>query len=583
MPKKLRKIIKPKVRVLAAVIMLTAAAICTMKAPAVSAASCPDVKIIFARGSGGERWTDQNYLAFKNEIENKMTFDGVTYEFLDLDYPAIGIGALDVLVGTYAGAGDSYEFGKSVDTGVRNLMAEINGGTCAETKYVIAGYSQGAMVVSRAIHSLNPDKIIFAATIGDPKIYLPEGKAWFGSSLFGVGKNYLKTGAIPAACKNENLSEYRAYVPDCYAYEGLLGSYQPYQPEGYSKKLGTWCNKYDIFCSSYFSVSSHTAYVSEHIYDDVGKVIVNKIADTFDVEGQYVSAHDTVFLIDSTGSMENIINKYIKEALRLAKETLDAGGRVALYDFKDVRQGYYPNLHCGFDDCTYEIFESKLNAVRAENIKDGGDWPESDLNAALTAMNELEWRVGATKSLVILTDASYHNPDLDGTTLDQVVALSKMIDPVNIYVITRGDVVSYYEEMTERTDGRVAVIGVDEISLTDYIVARYDSLPRVEDWGYGDEDVPEIEVTRVVDDGDNVRVEFESSGGRALVILNEAILGICEDDFVIVGDLERGRENTLRLVALSETRRGEMVDVVIEALDEPELEFVPKAPDTGRM
>ena len=191
--------------------------------------------------------------------------------------------------------------------------------------------------------------------------------------------------------------------------------------------------------------------------------------------------------------------------------------------------------------------------------------------------------MGATKSLVILTDASYHNPDLDGTTLDQVVALSKMIDPVNIYVITRGDVVSYYEEMTERTDGRVAVIGVDEISLTDYIVARYDSLPRVEDWGYGDEDVPEIEVTRVVDDGDNVRVEFESSGGRALVILNEAILGICEDDFVIVGDLERGRENTLRLVALSETRRGEMVDVVIETLDEPELEFVPKAPDTGRM
>ena len=133
MPKKLRKIIKPKVRVLAAIIMLTAAAICTIKAPAVSAASCPDVKIIFARGSGGERWTDQNYLAFKNEIENKMTFDGVTYEFLGLDYPAIGIGALDVLVGTYAGAGDSYEFRKSVDTGVRNLMAEINGGTCAET------------------------------------------------------------------------------------------------------------------------------------------------------------------------------------------------------------------------------------------------------------------------------------------------------------------------------------------------------------------------------------------------------------------------------------------------------------------
>ena len=27
-----------------------------------NAESCPDLRIIFARGSGGERWTDQNYL-----------------------------------------------------------------------------------------------------------------------------------------------------------------------------------------------------------------------------------------------------------------------------------------------------------------------------------------------------------------------------------------------------------------------------------------------------------------------------------------------------------------------------------------
>ena len=36
------------------------------------AESCPDVKIIFARGSGGERWTDQNYLAFKDELSEKL-------------------------------------------------------------------------------------------------------------------------------------------------------------------------------------------------------------------------------------------------------------------------------------------------------------------------------------------------------------------------------------------------------------------------------------------------------------------------------------------------------------------------------
>ena len=34
-----------------------------------SAAGCPDVKLVFARGSGGERWADKNYLAFRDTIE----------------------------------------------------------------------------------------------------------------------------------------------------------------------------------------------------------------------------------------------------------------------------------------------------------------------------------------------------------------------------------------------------------------------------------------------------------------------------------------------------------------------------------
>ena len=87
----------------------------------------------------------------------------------------------------------------------------VNSASCPGTKYVVGGYSQGAMVVSKALGSLNADRIIYAATFGDPKIYLPEGK-----------------GILPAACRGENLSDYRMYVPDCQAYKGLLGAYVPY-------------------------------------------------------------------------------------------------------------------------------------------------------------------------------------------------------------------------------------------------------------------------------------------------------------------------------------------------------------------
>jgi len=54
----------------------------------VEAESCPDLMVVFARGSGGERWNDKNYVEFKMRIEEKLPTVGLSYEFLDLDYPS---------------------------------------------------------------------------------------------------------------------------------------------------------------------------------------------------------------------------------------------------------------------------------------------------------------------------------------------------------------------------------------------------------------------------------------------------------------------------------------------------------------
>ena len=94
-------------------------AIGIMKVPTiknVSAESCPDLQIVFVRGSGGIRWIDDNYQTFKTAVEEKLRLSPLNYEFIDLDYPAVGVGMdnLEVTIGALASGGEAYEFGESV-------------------------------------------------------------------------------------------------------------------------------------------------------------------------------------------------------------------------------------------------------------------------------------------------------------------------------------------------------------------------------------------------------------------------------------------------------------------------------------
>ena len=527
------------------------------------AVSCPELRLVFARGSGGERWNDQNYLEFKKTIEAKIKTVSLNYEFIDLNYPAVGVGIdkMDTTVGALFGAGDAYEFGESVNQGVKNLSKMVNSNTCPDTKYVIAGYSQGAMVVSKSLSNLKSDRIIYAATFGDPKIYLPEGN-----------------GILPAACRGENLSDYRMYVPDCQAYKGLLGAYIPYEPESLIGKVGTWCNKRDIFCSSHLNVSDHLGYVGDNLYEDASRVIFDKITKQFRLENHISSPHDTAFLIDSTGSMSGMIEKYKAEALRLATETLESGGRIALYDYRDLSDPYTPVEHCDFETCTLETFQNGLRRIRADG---GGDTPESLLSASFSVMKTLNWKLGSTKSLIVLTDANFLSPDRDGMTIDDVVKLSKTIDPVNFYIITNSEYGSYYEDLATQTDGRV-VTNLDEISLlTDYIIDRYDSLPRVEE--SDPLSLPELKIEKIERLENEVKVKFKTSGSKTLIVLNDTILGATDNTEITINNLDNTGENILKLIPLGNDVRGETVEIELDGYGcAGEHHNIPKAPNTGR-
>jgi hypothetical protein len=263
---------------------------------------------------------------------------------------------------------------------------------------------------------------------------------------------------------------------------------------------------------------------------------------------------------------------------------------VALYDYRDLDDPYTPVQHCDFNSCTLEVFRSELGMIRADG---GGDTPESLLSASFHVMKDLHWKQGSTKSLVVLTDADFLSPDRDGMSFDEVVALSKRIDPVNFYIITNAESGEAYNELAAATDGRV-VTNFDELSLlTDYIMERYDSLPRVEEEPATV--LPQLTVDEVVDGVGEVTVKFHSDAMRTIVALNDAVLGITDETEFTISGLRSDIQNRLTLIPVGDGVRGEPVEILLSGdanagyglttstvLVEDHQAIIPKAPNTGR-
>lgn len=158
----------------------------------------------------------------------------MSYRVTDLYYDAVAITAGNAL-GTYVSAGEAYSFGRSVEGGVTRLKsyAQERAAACPNTYWVLAGYSQGAMVVADALSSFPEDRVVYIMFFGDPKLYLPEGEGFY-----------------PPACRGEKLSTYRAYVPDCNTDNGILGARKPYERVTFAGRYGLWCNDNDFICGS---------------------------------------------------------------------------------------------------------------------------------------------------------------------------------------------------------------------------------------------------------------------------------------------------------------------------------------------
>ena len=294
------------------------------------------------------------------------------------------------------------------------------------------------MVITSAIPELNPANILYVATFGDPKLYLPEGE-----------------GINPDACKGKNLSPYRRYAPNCRTSAGSLGAKIPYQELGWEGKIGLWCRDKDLICGAGIEITSsgseeslissaiksHTSYVSGGQIADIARTIVKKLPaaypaklDAIAIESSALDSLDVVFLVDRSYQMLTPIRD-LKPAILEAAEKVVAlpNGRTGLYSYADYVD------KTPVQDLLYLTSTSGLRYAMA-TIRYNGESTDfakeiSLLPAIKRALREQPWRAGATKSIVIITNRGYRDPDMDGTTLEDIVSLSLSIDPVNIYVV----------------------------------------------------------------------------------------------------------------------------------------------------
>ncbi|MGE2689465.1 cutinase family protein [Mycolicibacterium pulveris] len=129
--------------------------------------ACPDVHWFGAAGSGqrdGHLSTnagmgDDVYRSYV-DLQQLVQRDGRTMTAEAVVYPAVP-------VPDDGGIGDWLGFMDSVDVGAEALAAQYAAFTqrCPTTKVVLAGYSQGAMVVHRNLHTLGTDPNMAAALL----------------------------------------------------------------------------------------------------------------------------------------------------------------------------------------------------------------------------------------------------------------------------------------------------------------------------------------------------------------------------------------------------------------------------------
>ena len=508
--------------------------LCSTPVNSVGSSDCKDFEVIFLRGSGQEK-KDNDFTALEKALKAKIGSEN--YEILDLDYPAVSVSDFSVALSTIISAGESYEFKESVETGIKNLKSEVESETkkCKDKKFILAGYSQGAMVISKTLPSLNADKILYVGTFGDPKLYLPEGED---------AKN--------RACKNIGLSNYRAYVPDCEVKEGILTALVPYQQPEYTDKLGAFCNSRDFMCGSKLDIlnplKAHLSYNSENGYEKFAEIVAKKITNsksalTDKTKDTYSesSPKDVAVLFDQAQFWTSVskykeysISSELKEKLvELGKK----GARVALYNLYPTGNNSDPlELFSNFSNTDIDKAVDKLNQKNQYfhdyNYVQGY---ENMYFAMKKISTEASWQAYAEKNIYLITNVLHfdNRKSFDGTSFNDAVSAMKAAG-VKLSVISESG-----EETSAATRNLISETGGTAIG-SDLSKIKYSK------------NTANYQLKSKI-----FSKTFALDSDYTLVIVNDVVYGISKNNSITITNLDESLGNSVILVGFNSS--GERV------------------------
>ena len=149
-------------RFLGAVVIAFGAMLLGAAVPSASAEPCPDVEVVFARGTGEPPGVGGMGQAFVDSLRAQS--GGRSVDVYAVDYPASSDFA------------DRMAFAGTVVDGIRDAGAHIQStaATCPTTRIVVGGYSQGAVVAGFVTSAATPEAVPAEYRASLPKPMPPE-------------------------------------------------------------------------------------------------------------------------------------------------------------------------------------------------------------------------------------------------------------------------------------------------------------------------------------------------------------------------------------------------------------------------
>ena len=518
--------------------------------------SCSDFEFIFARGSDQEL-NDVDYRDFKAKIDEKLSGLEMNYNIYELGtakngYPAYSPEDFGEMLETYISAGASYRFNESVERGMEELLSRVRSevSRCREKRFILAGYSQGAFVINKALPYLDSNRVFYVASFGDPKLYLPEGKRVCNAS-------------------NTGFSSYRVYVPDCAVEEGVLGGMKPYENNGFFGKRGAWCNRNDFICGSSLNLlniwGGHTAYINANGYEKFANLIYEKIrkdisGEISETDARYsdekkrdiILVYDYLEQVGTWGNKSDSIRENLKTRL---VELANHGTRVAIYNIYTLGNiAKYLEEAVPFtnDNLAEKIDDfNRKNSLWNNYIAGGG-------NNIYYAIKELskngKWSDGVERHIYILTNAV--NNDAIGYQnigyVDAITAAKENNVKVSFLSDNGLEKNMDYQAVANETGGEAIGNDYSKIRL------KKNSMKTQSKYF-------------------SKTFELNQSSSLTLVIINDLIYGFSDKDRIVIKDLDENLDNEIIFVEYNSS--GEKINRRIYNFSTKS----PIIPDTSRV